>query len=107
MQSPRVSPIASPGAHPWRSHRTLRPGNRHEPVPGPVSGQVLHRCCERVSDPPRLALIHCLDHDPDQRLRAARPDQHPAGFAQLRLGGPDRVDELGRRADQTRPPLAR
>ena len=41
---------------------------------------------------------HRLDHDPDRLLGPARPDQHPASLAKLRLRRRDRSRELGGRA---------
>ena len=54
---------------------------------------------EALGDRVGLLLGRRLDHHPDELLGAGRAQQHPAGVAELRLDGVDRLGDLVARGD--------
>ena len=92
---PRSSPRPSPACRPWRLTIVTRPVAAASESVRPATcraardhrGQARARTTAATCRPPPGQLSGLgLHHHPDQRLGARRPQQHPAGLAQLGLG---------------------
>ena len=104
----RASPEPAPGTplcHPAVDERASRSTGR--PGRQPVTVRPLDRGDEPVATAAAWPWRGGLDHHPHERLGAARAHEHPAGLAQLRLGGRDLAgravrDLVGRSRDAAR-----